>query len=125
MSKALPLPQETANTILAALANIGLKPVVNDGRGLAYQLPYQSGLVLTVVFLCTYRRHWLLFERPCLVMMVTELGPSNRIRVEHFRKHCRLPKWEYEGQFTMDLMTGFTAATRAVADVLRAGPCLL
>lgn len=39
MSNILPLPQETASTVIAALANIGLKPVLNDNRALVYQLP--------------------------------------------------------------------------------------
>lgn len=125
MSKILPLPQQTANTILVALSYIGLKPVLSDNRALVYQLPYQSGLVLTVVFLCAYRRRWLLFERPALVMMVTEADPPARIRREFLRRHLRLPRWEHEGQFIMELVACFTAATRAVADVERAGPCLL
>lgn len=72
MSNILPLPQETANTILAAMANIGLTPVINESRGLAYQLPYQSGLVLTVVFLCAYGRcHWRLCRRKFMPRSVT------------------------------------------------------
>lgn len=125
MSNILPLPRETANTILAAMANIGLMPVINESRGLAYQLTYQSGLVLTVLFLCAYQRRWLLFERPALVMMVTETDGPSRIRREFLRRYLRLPRWEHEGQFVMELVASFTAATRAVADVERAGPCLL
>ncbi len=125
MSNIFPLPQETASTIIAALANIGLQPVLNDNRALVYQLPYQSGLVLTVVFLCAYRRRWLLFERPALVMMVTEADGPSRIRREFLRRHLRLPRWEHEGRFIMELVANFTAATRAVADMERAGPCLL
>lgn len=124
MNDFLPLPEQVRELIKFSMHTVSPEPAMSASHTIGYRLAFEGGLVLTTFFLCVQRRQWLLFKRPALLMMVTEADDEMRIQTRHYVRLLPYPRREHDIPFSMHILSVFSAANRAVANALGAGPSL-
>ncbi len=117
----LRMPSGMKELIQFALRPIRVPLVMNEEDVLAYRLSYASGLHLTVIVMFVARRHWLIFRRPAMCLSVVKADERMNVTSRYMIEYVQAPTGPLDMEFTMEFMARFTAATRAVADVLGAG----
>ncbi len=113
------LSNDARGLIKLSLKGLGQEPELDTAEGMAFQLDYESGLRLVLIFR-SVRVRSLFRQVPHLyIALYEDVGTATP--VSHFKETMRLPRGPGDFDFLMEFTPKVIAMTRAVANMAKAG----
>ncbi len=113
------LSNDTRRLIRLSLRGLGQDPEIDDAEGMGFQLDYESGLSLVLMFRGVLQKSFLRRVPRLYIALYQEVG--EQVPVLHFRETMALPRGPSDMDFLMAFTPKIVAMTRAVADSSGAG----